>query len=415
MRASEAYAKWSWMLIALWASACGRAHKSVIGEPDPGAPFVCPASASTELTLRTVATGLTSPLLITSPPGDDRLFIVQQPGQIAIVTLNGNLRPTPFLDITDRVAYDRNEQGLLGLAFHPDYAHNGRFFIYYTAASSPAGPGATVVAEYQVSSNPNVADPTSEVRLIEIAHGFPNHNGGMLAFGPHDHFLYVGTGDGGSEGDPDFNAQNPARMLGKLLRIDVDRGTPYAVPPANPFASSANGPDDPRPEVWAFGLRNPWRYSFDRASRDLWIGDVGQDTYEEIDMQPADSTGGENYGWNPMEARHCFNPPTGCIMLGKVLPVSEYTHTGGKCAVIGGYVYRGACLQAYQGQYFFGDYCTNQIWAFLPNGANNDSPPELTSNIGPGISGLSSFGEDAHGELYVASLSSGTVYQIVPK
>jgi glucose/arabinose dehydrogenase len=367
----------------------------------------CTPASGTGLTTELVASGLTDPLFLTSPTGDPRLFIIEQPGQIRIVK-DDVLVATPFLDIEGIVRDQGDEQGLLGLAFHPNYAQNGRFFVNYTA-SSPAG--ATVVAEYTVSGDADVAS-TAETRLLEVAQPFSNHNGGMLAFGP-DGYLYIGMGDGGLGGDPQDHGEDTTTLLGSILRIDVDSGTPYGIPASNPFSNSANGVDDPRPEIWAYGLRNPWRFSFDRDTGDLYIGDVGQGAMEEIDVQLASSTGGENYGWDIMEGSLCHEPSVGCDTSGKVMPIAEYPHALNNpvCSVTGGYVYRGECIPDLDGRYFYGDYCSGEIWTLAYPG--NTTPVDQT------ISGtaLTSFGQDAAGELYFVNRgngSNGTVRRIIP-
>ncbi|MBF8285408.1 MAG: hypothetical protein HW378_4323 [Anaerolineales bacterium] len=253
--------------------------------------------------------------------GSGRLFVIEQPGRIRIVE-NGELLPDPFLDIEPLVNSRGNEQGLLGLAFYPDYAANGLFFVNYTDVN-----GDTVVARYAVSADdPSRADPASAKIILQVDQPFPNHNGGDLVFGP-DGYLYIGLGDGGSGGDPQGNGQNLNALLGKMLRIDVNHGDPYAIPPDNPFAGRAGA----RPEIWAYGLRNPWRYSFDRATGDLYIADVGQNAYEEVDFQPADSRGGENYGWNKYEGFHAYD---GGATDGLTMPVAEYAHAVGGCLLL---------------------------------------------------------------------------------
>ncbi|MCQ3931874.1 MAG: glucose dehydrogenase [Chloroflexi bacterium] len=342
-----------------------------------------------------VTEGLTRPLFVTTPPGDnDRLFVVDQSGEIYIIQ-EGAMLETPFLDISGIVNDSGNEQGLLGLAFHPDYAENGYFFINYTAQD-----GSTVVARYSVSADdPNLADPDSEKVVIWIEQPFANHNGGMLAFGP-DGYLYIGMGDGGSAGDPSNNGQDPFTLLGTMLRLDINT-EPYAIPPDNPFADGTEG----RPEIWAIGLRNPWRFSFDRATGDLYIADVGQNQYEEVNFQPADSTGGENYGWNIYEGRHSYE---GNELDGTVKPIAEYSHDLG-CSVTGGYVYRGSELPELDGVYLYADYCAGTIfWLRNIDGEwegdvfmNTDSP-------------ISSFGEDANGEIYVTD-HLGRVFKLEAK
>jgi glucose/arabinose dehydrogenase len=333
-----------------------------------------------------------SPVFVTYA-GDKsgRMFVVEKNGTIAILR-DGKRAAKPFLDIGDLIISSGSEQGLLGLAFHPDYARNGRFFVYYTASN-----GDDTLARYQVSNDPEVADPASAQVLFAVKDPAPNHNGGMLAFGP-DGYLYVGLGDGGSAGDPWGNGQNRSVLLGKLLRLNVDGGEPYAIPPDNPWP---DGGDNARPEIWAYGLRNPWRFSFDRATGDLYIGDVGQNAYEEIDFQPADGKGGLNYGWNTREALHCFRSDD-CESSGMIDPIAEYGHDQG-CSVTGGYVYRGAAFPSLQGLYIFGDYCSGTIWSLHRDAAGKwEQRKLLDSKLS-----ISSFGEDESGELYVLDLSGG--------
>lgn len=347
------------------------------------------------LVLQNVTGGLMHPVSITHA-GDSRLFIVQQEGQIVIFD-GTRVLSQPFLDLSALVS-SGGERGLLGLAFHPDYAHNGRFFVDYTDRN-----GNTVIARYTVSAgNPNIADPNSRVQLLFVTQPFANHNGGQLQFGP-DGYLYIGMGDGGSGGDPGNRAQNLGELLGKLLRVDVD-GEPYAIPPSNPFLTRSGA----RPEIWAYGLRNPWRFSFDRATGDLWIADVGQGTWEEIDFQPASSIGGANYGWRRMEATHCFNPSSNCNDGTLVLPVIEYGHTNGACSVTGGYVYRGARYPRLQGTYVYGDYCNGVIWGgTMAQNQSVTSRVLLDTNLS-----ISTFGEDANGEIYVADYDRGQIYRL---
>jgi glucose/arabinose dehydrogenase len=349
------------------------------------------------VSLEPVVTGLRRPVAVRNAgDGSSRLFIVEQPGLIRIVD-GSVLRTTAFLDISGRVRDSSNEQGLLGLAFHPDYENNGRFFVNYTDLD-----GNTVVSEFSRSDgDPNRADPMSEMIIITIEQPRSNHNGGDVAFGP-DGYLWIATGDGGGSGDPDGNGQNKRTLLGKLLRIDVDRGSTYTIPPDNPFI------DDPeaRNEIWAFGLRNPWRFSFDRSTSDLFIGDVGQGTYEEIDFEARQSSGGRNYGWNIMEGSHCFQNG-GCSSDGITLPIAEYDHDSG-CSVTGGYVYRGGRFPALRGMYLFGDYCSGTIWALAPSDTNG----WFSAIVSESDARISSFGEDEDGELYVADLASGAVYKV---
>jgi len=375
--------------------------------PSPGAspaeePSAVPARFDPErvrLALRPVAGGLEAPLLAThAGDGSGRLFVLEQVGRIRIVQ-DGELRPEPFLDVSDRLVAG-GEQGLLGLAFHPAFATNGRFFVNYTDAN-----GDTVVAEYGLDAGEtDRADPDSERVLLRIDQPFANHNGGNLAFGP-DGFLYVGAGDGGSAGDPMGNGQGLDTLLGKILRIDVDGrsgGRPYAIPPDNPFV----GREGARPEIWALGLRNPWRFSFDRGTGDLWIGDVGQASFEEIDTAPAGEPG-VNYGWNTMEGRACFAPETGCDESGLALPVAVYGHDAG-CSVTGGFVYRGARWPDLVGAYLFSDYCSGTIWAL--DAEHPNAGPTVLLETGRAIS---SFGEDEAGELCVTDLAGGELLRVV--
>jgi glucose/arabinose dehydrogenase len=352
------------------------------------------------LEVEPVLSGLRSPVFVTAAPGDSsRLFVVERGGTIRIAE-GGRLLPQPFLDIASAITAG-GEQGLLGMAFHPRYAENGRFFVMYTARN-----GDNTVARYQVSSDPNRADPNSATELLAIQDFASNHNAGMLAFGP-DGYLYVGTGDGGAAGDPRGNGQNLNALLGKMLRLDVDGGEPYAVPRDNPFI----GRNDTRPEIWAYGLRNPWRYSFDRETGDLWIADVGQSNpgYEEVNFQPARSRGGENYGWDRMEARHCWEPRTGCDQSGITLPVHEYEdRVSGECSITGGYVYRGAEEPALTGAYLFSDYCSGRIWSLHQDTGGEWVRTELLDTD----LRVSSFGEDGAGEVYVTDLDGGRVFRL---
>ena len=351
------------------------------------------------LGLERVAEGFSQPVYVThAGDGSGRLFVLERAGTIRIVA-NGSVLREPFLDIRSLIRSSGQEQGLLGLAFHPRYRENGRFFVYYTATAN----GENTIAEYRVSGDSNRADANSGSVLLAIPDFAANHNGGMLAFGP-DGYLYAGTGDGGGGGDPQRTAQDLDALLGKLLRLDVDRGRPYSIPPDNPFVSR-NGA---RQEIWAYGLRNPWRFSFDRATNDVWIGDVGQNAWEEVNFQPAGSRGGENYGWSIMEGTHCFRPRDGCDQDGLVLPVVEYSLGQGRCAVTGGYVYRGAAHTALTGAYYYGDYCTGQIWALH---RDRESTWQNVQMLDTDLR-ISSFGEDQAGEVYLTDLAGGGVYRL---
>ena len=353
--------------------------------------------ASAQLESIQVATGLSSPVGVFSVPNDplNRLFVIQQGGRIRIVE-NGTILGTDFLNI-DPLTSGGGEAGLLGMAFHPDYDTNGKFYVSYTNLS-----GNSMLVQYTVSANPNVADAGSAVTIYgPVSQPFSNHNGGCIQFGA-DGMLYYGLGDGGSGGDPGNRAQNINNQLGKMLRFDVDIASPY-IPASNPFVGVA-GLD----EIWAYGLRNPWRFSFDRTTGDLWIGDVGQNAWEEIDFQPASSTGGENYGWKILEGTHCYSPSSGCSSAGTVLPVHEYGHSGGSCSVTGGYIARGPLLPSYQGRYFFADYCAGQLKSIDPGN------PAISTNHASDVSisgAITSFGEDANGDLLVVT-SSGRVYRV---
>jgi glucose/arabinose dehydrogenase len=339
---------------------------------------------------------------LTAPAGDARLFIVEQSGRIRIVKA-GQLLATPFLDISARVSYG-GERGLLSMAFDPAYATNGFFFVYFTNAN-----GDIAIERYGGTVGADVASSTP-TPVITIAHpGASNHNGGLLAFGS-DGFLYAGTGDGGGGGDPSGNAQNLTVLLGKLLRLDV-RTLPYTIPGTNPFVSQAGR----RGEIWAYGLRNPWRYAFDRhpttAGSDLFIADVGQDAYEEIDVASS-TAGGINYGWNVMEGTHCYPASATCSSTSFRQPVFEYDHSRG-CSITGGYVYRGAALPEVSGHYFYSDYCTGFLASLTGSVAGGFT--STTWDVGGGALGsVLSFGEDAAGEIYVLT-GSGTVYRLVRK
>ncbi len=349
-----------------------------------------------QLALERVVGGLSSPLYLTSPAGDNRLFVVEQPGRIRIVR-SGQLLTQPFLDITAKVA-SGGERGLLSMAFHPDYAHNGFLYVDYTDRN-----GDTRVERYRVSADANVADAASSHQILFQAQPFANHNGGLVRFGPDGRF-YIGLGDGGSAGDPQGNGQNRNTLLGKILRIDVDGADPYAIPADNPFVHATGT----RPEIWAYGLRNPWRYAFDATGEQLYIADVGQADWEEVDIAPA-STGGLNYGWNTMEGRHCYNRSQ-CDDISLTLPYLEYDHGQG-CSITGGVVYRGQAIPRLAGHYLYSDYCSGFLRSFrFVSGALLD---RTDWNL-PIPNGVLSFGQDAAGEVYVMT-GGGDVFRIVSR
>jgi glucose/arabinose dehydrogenase len=358
-----------------------------------------PVAGIPALTARLVASGLRNPLDLQTVPGDrERLYVVEQGGRIRVVR-NGQLQSTPFLDISGRVS-SGGERGLLGLAFHPQFAANRRFFVNYT---NPRGD--THVAEFRAASADD-ADPGSERLLLTVAQPFANHNGGGLAFDASGRLL-IALGDGGSGGDPLGNGQRLDTFLGKILRIDVDAGTPYAVPTDNPFRAAPGA----LPEIWAYGLRNPFRIAVDRPTGDLYIGDVGQGRIEEIDVGLTPRRGGENYGWNVTEGSQCYSPASGCDRTGLTPPVYEYTHTEG-CAVTGGVVYRGCRMPELVGTYFFGDYCTGLVRSFrLANGQATDVR-DWTAGL-RGIDSPTAFGLDADGEVHVVDYD-GEVYRLEP-
>jgi len=379
-----------WLALAvltLLAGGCSSQHRA--SAPSP----TTEAASATEpgptppqwpgITLKSVAAGFSQPTYVTGAgDGSGRIFVVEQPGRIRIIK-NGVVLPVPFLDITSLVQLG-SEQGLLSVAFSPGFATKGTFSIDYT---SKAGNGRTVIARYHVSAtNPDVADPSSAETILTIDQPYPNHNGGQLQFGP-DGLLYIGMGDGGSAGDPQHNGQNPNSLLASILRLDVEHGA---------------GPH--QPQIWAKGLRNPWRFSFDAANGDLYIADVGQDTYEEVDYVPAGSPPGLNFGWNVMEGLYCYSPPN-CNPSGFVLPVAQYDHSQG-CSITGGYVYRGKRYSALSGIYFYSDYCSGTLWGMRRvNGAWSKAVLKETGFA------VSSFGVDDDGNLYILDYHGG-VYEV---
>lgn len=361
------------------------------GDPDTAA-----------LRLEPFAEGLASPTFLThAGDGSGLLYVVEQEGRIRTVDPNGTVGAAPFLDIAERVV-SGGEQGLLGLAFHPDYPDDGRFFVMYTSAED----GANTISEYRATDGVAAAD--SERILLAIPDFAVNHNGGMVAFGP-DGYLYAGTGDGGGGGDPQDSGQDPFALLGKILRIDVDGEAesekPYAIPADNPFADGATAAS----EVWAIGMRNPWRFTFDGETGDLWIADVGQGQWEEVNAEPAGS-GGRNYGWSIMEGPDCFEADS-CDQAGLTLPVTAYEHGQGDCTVVGGYVYRGEAYPGMQGTYIYGDFCTGRMWGLDAATAISDGTAAPVDLLETEIQ-LSSFGQDEDGELYAVDLR-GAIHRLV--
>lgn len=395
-------------------SSTGTAGSSAGGNSGTGSstplPESClPSGQLPGLKLTSIVTGLTAPVFATRAPGDDaRLYIVEQPGRVRVLE-DGALASEPFLDISARLTDGNLEQGLLGLAFHPEYAQNGRFFVHYSSAGDSAAgieSGDGVISELRRSADSATrADPDSERRLMTISQPYDNHNGGMLAFSPRDGFLYAGLGDGGSANDPQGNGQNLGTWLGKILRLDVDAapaGRTYGIPAGNMTGNAL-------PEIWSYGWRNPWRFSFDSCTGDLYVGDVGQNRLEELDYEPAGS-GGRNYGWKITEGNSCRSGST-CDTNGLTPPVLDYPRAFG-CSVTGGYVYRGAGIPALRGHYIYGDYCTGNMGRFrIEDGAAVDVQ-DITADINPdGVTEISSFAEDLNGEMLMIS-RGGAIYRI---
>jgi glucose/arabinose dehydrogenase len=365
--------------------------------PTTTPPTTEPPAPLQGLDVETVARTLSNPVLAVAPPGDDRLFVVEKEGMIRIIDPTDGLLDAPFLDLVDQVESDGLEQGMVGLAFHPRYPDNGRFFVYFTAEGS----GDTRLIEYAVSDDPDRADRESATVILRHEQPAANHNAGMLEFGP-DGYLWVALGDGGGANDQFGNAQDPGTILGSLLRLDVDAASPYAIPPDNPFV---DGGGDPR--VWAYGLRNPYRFSIDPGARLVYVGDVGQDEWEEVSVAPFDDAG-LNYGWPILEGLECNADP--CDPSGTVTPVVAYDHGEG-CSVIGGYVYRGAAIPELAGHYFYGDWCGRWVRSFFYDGVASDQQ-DWTTDFGE-LGGVLGFGRDDEGELYVLT-QDGFVLKIVP-
>ena len=351
-----------------------------------------PLPSDFKLALTEVASGLSSPVYLTSPPGDSRLFVVEQPGRIRVIQ-NGQLLATPFLDITSRVLAG-GERGMLSVAFHPQFSSTGFFYVYFTGPS-----GEIRIERFTASPNANQASASTAKVILTVAHPLSNHNGGLAMFGP-DGMLYLGLGDGGGGGDPNGNGQNQATLLGKLLRIDVSTGDPYSIPSGNPFA----GRTDARPEIWAMGLRNPWRFAFDRGSGNLYLADVGQGATEEVNVVTT-TRAGVNYGWNVLEGSSCY-AASSCSKQGFELPVLEYGHENGQCSVTGGFVYRGSAMPELRGTYLYADYCAGWVRSFVYTGTATDKREWDLGSVGS----VTSFGEDAAGELYLTS-GNGRVYR----
>ncbi|WP_083461963.1 PQQ-dependent sugar dehydrogenase [Thermanaerothrix daxensis] len=361
-------------------------------------PSAAPAASAPDparLIWRPFASGLERPVDL-ADLGNGRLLVLEQAGRVRLV-INGQVQPAPFLDLRDRVGSQGSEQGLLGIALDPEFDQNGLFYLNYTDRQ-----GNTVVARYMLTPDGQFGDPGSEERLLYVEQPYANHNGGGLVFGP-DGYLYIGLGDGGSAGDPQGRAQDPNTLLGKMLRLDVHGARPYAIPADNPFADGQGG----RQEIWALGLRNPWRYAFDPVTGDLYIADVGQNRWEEVDYLPAGSPGGANFGWNYREGAHPYKgtPPTDLVLID---PVWEYGHNQGGCSITGGFVYRGQALPELQGVYLFGDYCSGVVWGLWRTPAGTWQALELARTS----ANISAFGQDRQGELYLLDHRSGTLYRL---
>ena len=384
------------LLLALFACACSESGNA----PLPASGEV--ADVVDHLHLTRVVDGLDRPTFVSGLPGSDVLLALEQGGRIRWIE-GGQLRDEPFLDLSQRVFSAGAEQGLLGLAFHPSFRDNGRFFVHYsTVAADALRDGDGVISEFVLRPGATTIDPGDRRQVLSVAQPYANHNGGMLAFSPSDGYLYIGLGDGGSGGDPRGNGQNLGVWLGKLLRIDVDARDQgeYGIPEGNLTGNGA------RPEIWSYGWRNPWRFSFDPDNGDLYVGDVGQSAVEEVDYEPR-GVGGRNYGWNTMEGSSCYPPSSGCDPSGITPPVLEYTHDSG-CSVTGGYVYRGRAIPSLRGVYFYADYCSGLVGTLrMQDGALGGSR-DITTSLNPdGLGQFTSFGTDSDGELYITTRDGG--------
>jgi glucose/arabinose dehydrogenase len=368
--------------------------------PTPPSPPSPPPSGTLKLGTQQVGSGFDQPLYVTYAPGANDLYVVEKSGKVEILEGSGP-RSTAFLNVSSKLTTG-GEQGLLSIAFHPNYASNSYVYAFYSRSD-----GDSVIARFTANRTAKTVDVATEKVLLVIdrIQSRDNHNGGQLQFGP-DGYLYISAGDGGSQDDPDGNGQNKSVLNGKILRIEVKDDGTYASPASNPFKPGGNE----RSEIWAYGLRNPWRFSFDKSTGDLWIGDVGGGLAEEVNFQARNATDamGRNYGWHVIEGNNCVT--SGCDKSGKTMPVFTYAHTGGNCSITGGYVYRGTQYAAMQGRYFMGDYCTGTIWSVVPNGSGGWTTKIEKSNAVPNLSG---FGEGSDGSLYATDLAGGKVYKLI--